>query len=192
MRKTRGLTRAAALLLAFFVMATATPVSGIQVQAASKKVTLSKKKVSLYVGKKTKVTLKNVKSRVKWQVVTGKKVVSIKKSGKHRRTVTIKAKKAGTAKIRAVYKKKKYTIKVRASKPTPTPEGKPGTPNQTPGANPGGSSGQTPIYKPDQKPGETPGEKPGENPSETPSENPSENQDEEIVKEPAAAGCYFG
>ena len=118
-RSRKVLKRVAAFLLAIIVTMSAMPLG--DVQAASKKVALSKKKVSVYVGKRTKVTLKNVKSRVKWQIVSGKKVVSIKRSGKYRRTVSIKGKKNGTAKVRAIYKNKKYTIKVRVSKLVPVP-----------------------------------------------------------------------
>lgn len=81
----------------------------VRVQAASKKVSLSKKKAAIAVGGKVKLKLKNATaSKVKW--TTSKKSVATVKSG----VVTGKSK--GTATIKATYKKKTYTCKVTVVK----------------------------------------------------------------------------
>ncbi|MCR5202299.1 MAG: Ig-like domain-containing protein [Lachnospiraceae bacterium] len=74
---------------------------------ASAKIKLNKTSVKLYVGKKAKLKLKGAKAKkVKW-TSKAKKKVSVTKKG------VIKAKKPGTVKIIAKYKKKKYTCKVK-------------------------------------------------------------------------------
>ncbi len=105
-------SRILAIVLVIAVAGAYMPISEVPTYAATKKVKLSKKKVSLKVGKKKTIKLKNVSKKVKWKVVKGKKVVSIKKKGKLRNKIVIKAKKAGKAVIKATYKKKKYKVKV--------------------------------------------------------------------------------
>ncbi len=67
------------------------------VLAAKKKVKLSKKSVTVTVGKTVKVKLKNNKKKVKWTVTSGKK--NVKLSKKKKTSVTIHGKKAGKAKV---------------------------------------------------------------------------------------------
>ncbi len=105
-------SRILAIVLVIAVAGAYMPISEVPTYAATKKVKLSKKKVSLKVGKKKTIKLKNVSKKVKWKVVKGKKVVSIKKKGKLKNKIVIKAKKAGKAVIKATYNKKKYKVKV--------------------------------------------------------------------------------
>ena len=62
-------------------------------------VRLSNKKITIVVGKKRTVKLLNAKSKVKWKIVKGKKLISIKKSGKYNNKLVIKAKKSGKAQV---------------------------------------------------------------------------------------------
>ena len=81
----------------------------INVKAAPKKVSISKKKLTLKVGKKTTLKLKNANaSKVKWSS-SNKKVATVSKG-------VIKAKKVGKATITATYKKKKYKCTVTVKK----------------------------------------------------------------------------
>ena len=91
---------------------------------AAKKVKLSSKKLSLKVGQKKTLKLKNNKKKVKWSVVSGKKFVKL--SAKKKTGVTIKGKKKGTAKVQAKIGKKKYTCKVVVKK-----DGKDGNKHET-------------------------------------------------------------
>ena len=128
------------------------------VLAAKKKVKLSKKSVTVAVGKTVKVKLKNNKKKVKWTVVSGKK--NVKLSKKKKTGVTIHGKKAGKAKVQAKVGKKKFVCKVtvknadtnqntdknngkKTAKPTVKPTEKPVLPS-------------TPTPKPDNKPDPTP------------------------------------
>ena len=102
------------------VFADATPV-----EAKSKKVSISKKKLSLKVGKKSQLKLKNaVTKKVKWKS-SKPKVAKVSKTG------LVIAKKQGKATITATYKKKKYTCKVTVKKseatPTTPPSDEPGS-----------------------------------------------------------------
>ncbi|MEI3295338.1 MAG: immunoglobulin-like domain-containing protein [Eubacterium ventriosum] len=71
-------------------------------------VRLSNKKITIVVGKKRTVKLLNAKSKVKWKIVKGKKLISIKKSGKYNNKLVIKAKKSGKAQVCAYYKSKTF------------------------------------------------------------------------------------
>lgn len=84
------------------------------VLAAKKKVKLSKKSVTVTVGKTVKVKLKNNKKKVKWTVTSGKK--NVKLSKKKKTSVTIHGKKAGKAKVQAKVGKKKFVCKVTVKK----------------------------------------------------------------------------
>lgn len=88
-------------------------VPGISGEAA-KKPKLNKKKLELGVGKKATVKVQNTKKRVKWKVISGKKFIKLKKSGKKAATIT--GIKAGTAKIRATAGKKKLACTVIVKK----------------------------------------------------------------------------
>lgn len=85
--------------------------------AASKKTSISKKKVTLTVGKTYKLKIKNARNKVKWST-TNKKIVKIsKKSGKKKQNAVIKAgKKTGTCYIKAKVGKKTYKCKVTVKK----------------------------------------------------------------------------
>lgn len=76
---------------------------------AAKKIHLNKNKVTLTVGKTTKLLLKNCRTKVKWKS-SKKKVAAVTKKG------VVTAKKKGTAKITAIAGKKKYICKVTVTK----------------------------------------------------------------------------
>lgn len=85
--------------------------AGSNILSASEKgnsARLSNKKITIVVGKKRTVKLLNAKSKVKWRIVKGKKLISIKKSGKYNNKLVIKAKKSGKAQVCAYYKSKKF------------------------------------------------------------------------------------
>lgn len=77
--------------------------------AAAKKIKLSKKSLTLYVGSTKTLKLKGTKKKPKWSS-SKKSVVTVTKKGK------IKAKKKGTAVITAKLGKKKYKCKVTVKK----------------------------------------------------------------------------
>lgn len=85
--------------------------AGSNILSASEKgnsARLSNKKITIVVGKKRTVKLLNAKSKVKWKIVKGKKLISIKKSGKYNNKLVIKAKKSGKAQVCAYYKSKTF------------------------------------------------------------------------------------
>ena len=85
--------------------------AGSNILSASEKgnsARLSTKKITIVVGKKRTVKLLNAKSKVKWKIVKGKKLISIKKSGKYNNKLVIKAKKSGKAQVCAYYKSKTF------------------------------------------------------------------------------------
>ncbi|MCI9127057.1 MAG: InlB B-repeat-containing protein [Eubacterium sp.] len=87
--------------------------------AKNGKTALSRKKITLKVGKKKTIKLKNAKKRVKWKVIKGKKVVRITKiSGKRKNVIKIKGRKAGTAQIKVKCGKKTYKVRIRVNNPT--------------------------------------------------------------------------
>lgn len=92
------------------------------VSAAGQKITLSKTKLVLQVGKKQKIKIRNTAKKAKWSVLSGKKYIKLQK--KQKSSVIILAKKAGKAKVQAQIGKKKYTcrvtVKPMAVKPTAT------------------------------------------------------------------------
>ena len=83
---------------------------GSILEAKKKKPKLSKKKISISVGKSKTIKVKNGKGyKVSWKSKK-KKLVSVKKKGKY--SARIKAKKAGSAKVIATLKrgKKRYKL----------------------------------------------------------------------------------
>ena len=85
--------------------------AGSNILSASEKgnsARLTNKKITIVVGKKRTVKLLNAKSKVKWKIVKGKKLISIKKSGKYNNKLVIKAKKSGKAQVCAYYKSKTF------------------------------------------------------------------------------------
>ena len=165
----RKMRRKIAVLLVFVLAFTMMPQN---VLAAKKKVKLSKKSVTVTVGKTVKVKLKNNKKKVKWTVTSGRK--NVKLSKKKKTGVTIHGKKAGKAKVQAKVGKKKFVCKVtvknadtnqntdknngkKTAKPTVKPTEKPvlpSTPTPKPTEKP--SLPSTPTPKPDNKPDPTP------------------------------------
>ena len=107
MRKTKVVL--AKVLTAAMVISSFAGVQGITSEAAAKP-KLSKKSVSITVGKTKKITVKNAKKyKVSWKIKS-KKVASFKKSGKY--AVKVKAKKAGKTTLTATIKKGKKTKKL--------------------------------------------------------------------------------
>ncbi len=102
-----------AIILALVLTVSLVPDSVIPVNAATGKVKLNKKMVTVSVGKKKTIILKKVKHRVVWKIVYGKKNVSIKKKGKYKQKIVIKGRKVGNAKIKAIYGNKKFTLKIK-------------------------------------------------------------------------------
>lgn len=131
------------------------------VQAKAKKVSIAKS-AKVTVGKTVKVKLKNNKKKVKWKIVTGKKIIKITKKSKT--YASVKGIKKGKSKIQAVIGKKKYTCTVtvvakKKLKPTkkPTATKKPAaSPSETvqetktPTASPSGTAQETkkPVASP--------------------------------------------
>ncbi len=92
---------------------------------AAKKISLSKKKVTIYKGKTKVLKVKNLKKKqkVKWKITAGKKKIKLK--AKKRTSVKIVAKKVGKAKVVAVIGKKKYTCVVTVKKKATTASASP-------------------------------------------------------------------
>ena len=81
-----------------------------QVEAASKKVALSSKNITLEAGQRKILKIKNAKKKVKWTIASGKGKIALVK--KKKSSVVIVAKKKGTAKVKAAVGKNKYICKV--------------------------------------------------------------------------------
>lgn len=115
-------------------------ISAPETQAASKP-KLSKKSVSVKVGKTKKITVKGVKAKkikkTTWSVKS-KKIAALSKKKKN--SVTIKGKKAGkttlTAKIKVGKKTYKKTCKIQVSKASVIPASNGNDANKTPTAKP--------------------------------------------------------
>ena len=67
--------------------------------AAAKKVKFNVKKLSLTVGKKKTLKIKNAKKKAKWSIKSGKDKIKLQK--KKKASVVVAAKKAGSAKVQA-------------------------------------------------------------------------------------------
>lgn len=117
---------------------------------AAKKVKLSSKKLSLKVGQKKTLKLKNNKKKVKWSVVSGKKFVKL--SAKKKTGVTIKGKKKGTAKVQAKIGKKKYTCKVVVKQPRKSVKKSSGKKTVKPSAKPTKLPTKKPVNTPSAQP----------------------------------------
>lgn len=138
-----------AVLAAISLLITGTMVPGGA--SAKGKIKLNKKKVTIKVGQKVKLKLKNTKKKkVTWKS-SKKKVASVTKKG------VVKGKKKGTAKITAKCGKKRYVCKVTVKARGEYQESiyetaRPGS-TQAPGAS----------AKPSSKPSVSPSAKPGHN-----------------------------
>ena len=108
------------LLFVFFISAClAVP---CEVQAASKKPSLSRKTVTIRKGNTKTIKVRNAKKRVKWKS-TNKKVAVVKKTkGKKHQKAIIKAKRKGTCYIKAKIGKKTLKCKVTVKKKKVTVE----------------------------------------------------------------------
>ena len=105
-------------IVILFVLALLMLIPGMAAEAKTKPKLTAKKK-TMTVGQTYKLKLKGVSgiAKVKWKTSKQSVVSIVKKKGN---TVTLKAKKKGTAVITAVYKKKKYRcrVTVKAKKKT--------------------------------------------------------------------------
>ncbi len=82
--------------------------------AKKKAVKLSTKKISIKVGQKKTIKVKNTKKKAKWSVKSGKKNITLSK--KKKKSVVVKGKKAGKAVVVAKIGKKKLSCKVTVKK----------------------------------------------------------------------------
>lgn len=127
----KNLRRITSLLLMAVMVAGMLAVPGGNVQAAKKKkVQLNKKTVTLEIGKKVTLKLKNApkKKKIRWSS-NKKKIASVNKKG------VVTAKKTGKTKITAKVSGKKYVCKVTVTTKTTQDNATSTTTNPTP-ANP--------------------------------------------------------
>lgn len=141
-RKTNWKKGLAFIMTAALIVTAAIP-GGV---SAKGKIKLNKKKVTVRVGQKVKLKLKNAKKKVQWKS-SRKKVASVTAKG------VVTAKKKGTAKITAKCGGRKYTCKVtvKAKNESIVESGAPDA-SAAPGASAGPSA--KPTAKPSSKPGE--------------------------------------
>lgn len=109
----------AGLLSMSLAVSLMTPLQGVSGQAARRKIALSKKNVTMTVGQKKTIRIKNAKGkRIKWSIKK-KSIASYKKSGKY--AVKLTAKKKGTTTLTCKVKNgkwKSYRCKVKVKKAT--------------------------------------------------------------------------
>ena len=182
----------AGLLSMSLAVSLMTPLQGVSGQAARRKIALSKKSVTMTVGQKKTIRIKNAKGkRIKWSIKK-KSIASYKKSGKY--AVKLTAKKKGTTTLTCKVKNgkwKSYRCKVKVKKATlvrtpvatndvvkttekPSPTAvvtTPSVPTQTP--TDGQDKPQEPEKTPTVKPTATPTAKPTATPTVTPTAKPT-------------------
>ena len=182
----------AGLLSMSLAVSLMTPLQGVSGQAARRKIALSKKSVTMTVGQKKTIRIKNAKGkRIKWSIKK-KSIASYKKSGKY--AVKLTAKKKGTTTLTCKVKNgkwKSYRCKVKVKKATlvRTPVATndvvkttekpsstavvtmPSVPTQTP--TDGQDKPQEPEKTPTVKPTATPTAKPTATPTVTPTVKPT-------------------
>lgn len=92
------------VLAVLMVASMAIPTGMAPVSDAAKKVKFNKTNITVKVGKKAKVTLKNAakKAKVTWKI-SNKKVIKLTKKSK--KYAVVKGVKKGTATLKATYKK---------------------------------------------------------------------------------------
>ena len=101
------------IILSLVIVFTSIPTISYEAQAKTKVPVLSSKKVAVAKGKTKIVKLKNATKKVQWKVVSGRKNVKIiRKFGKYKNKIKLKATKKGNAVLVAVHEKKIYTLKV--------------------------------------------------------------------------------
>lgn len=178
----------AGLLSMSLAVSLMTPLQGVSGQAARRKIALSKKSVTMTVGQKKTIRIKNAKGkRIKWSIKK-KSIASYKKSGKY--AVKLTAKKKGTTTLTCKVKNgkwKSYRCKVKVKKATlvRTPVATndvvkttekpsstavvtmPSVPTQTP------TDGQDKPQEPEKTPTATPTAKPTATPTATPTVTPT-------------------
>ena len=178
----------AGLLSMSLAVSLMTPLQGVSGQAARRKIALSKKSVTMTVGQKKTIRIKNAKGkRIKWSIKK-KSIASYKKSGKY--AVKLTAKKKGTTTLTCKVKNgkwKSYRCKVKVKKATlvRTPVATndvvkttekpsstavvttPSVPTQTP------TDGQDKPQEPEKTPTATPTAKPTATPTVTPTVKPT-------------------
>ena len=178
----------AGLLSMSLAVSLMTPLQDVSGQAARRKIALSKKSVTMTVGQKKTIRIKNAKGkRIKWSIKK-KSIASYKKSGKY--AVKLTAKKKGTTTLTCKVKNgkwKSYRCKVKVKKATlvrtpvatndvvkttqkPSSTAVVTTPSvstQTP------TDGQEKPQEPEKKPTATPTEKPSATPTEKPTATPT-------------------
>lgn len=125
--------------------------------AQAAKVKFNVKSLTITVGSKKTLKLKNTKKAAKWSVKSGKDKIKLQK--KKKTSVVVVAKKAGSAKVMAKIGKKKYlcSVKVKAAKKNvqntdtqPTVTSAPAAPEQPAvTTNPSVKPSETPIPNPD-------------------------------------------
>lgn len=99
------------IILTLVIVFTSIPMMEYSLQAKTKVPALSSKKVVIKKGKTKTVKLKNATKKVQWKVVSGRKNVKIvKKSGKYKNKIKLKAGKKGNAVLVAVHGKKIYIL----------------------------------------------------------------------------------
>ena len=163
----------AGLLSMSLAVSLMTPLQGVSGQAARRKIALSQKSVTMTVGQKKTIRIKNAKGkRIKWSIKK-KSIASYKKSGKY--AVKLTAKKKGTTTLTCKVKNgkwKSYRCKVKVKKATlvRTPVATNGvvTPTATPTVKPTATPTVKPTATPTVKPTETPTVKPTATPTATP------------------------
>ena len=182
----------AGLLSMSLAVSLMTPLQGVSGQAARRKIALSKKSVTMTVGQKKTIRIKNAKGkRIKWSIKK-KSIASYKKSGKY--AVKLTAKKKGTTTLTCKVKNgkwKSYRCKVKvkkatlvrtpvatndAAKITKNPSSTavvtaPSVPTETP--KNGQDATQEPEKTPTVKPTATPTAKPTATPTVTPTAKPT-------------------
>lgn len=129
------------VLTAALLLGVSIPSSPAEAKAKAPK--LSSKKISIKVGKKKTIKVKNTKKKVKWSIESGKKNITLSK--KKKTSVVVKGKKSGSAVVLAKVGKKKLTCKVTVTKKASTTAPKT-TP--TPTANTNNKSTSTPLVTP--------------------------------------------
>lgn len=177
LRKTASVVLTCSLVLGLSVS------SADAAQAAARKPKLSRKKVTVSVGRQAKtIKVKYTNKKVKWSVKTGKQCVTLTK--KKKTSVGIKGKKIGTATVQAAVSGKKLTCKVTVKRgKTICPPYIPAA-SATPTAAP--QTTATPSGPPAAVPSDTPTNAPLASPSSEPTEQPTATPD------PLPEGVYEG
>ena len=178
----------AGLLSMSLAVSLMTPLQGVSGQAARRKIALSKKSVTMIVGQKKTIRIKNAKGkRIKWSIKK-KSIASYKKSGKY--AVKLTAKKKGTTTLTCKVKNgkwKSYRCKVKVKKaalvrtPEATNDAAKITKNPSSTAVVTASSvptetpknGQDATQEPEKTPTATPTVKPTATPTATPTVKPT-------------------